>query len=900
MNSPPELLGPPSFAFEAVASRAITQLTQAEPLPRLVAVSAAPGYGKSVLLGTLYRALARRGMRCLWLALDERDAGLSALLFRLREALAAAGVPLSREMAGPKTVFHDRTAPVDAMVRLVTRLPGQTALFVDNLGFCVDEALQPFLDRLVFEPESGLHLVLSSTAEIPVDLARAKLELGAIDIRARHLSLDRDGIATLLGRAGIRDVPERELDQILARTEGWPAAVRLLQVLLSSEGGAAGGDASSVVNAALNVFGGEQRDVTRVLTQRVLRGFPPEVVQFMVELSLVREFSVELAMHISRRVQAQEWLEMLVSRCVLTFPLDSRRRWFRFHTLMREFLLAEADARIDLSHRRELLERAARWHAERSDHASAIDLALDAGAIELAHDLLDRVASMVVGDQGQMSTFVRWVDRLTAAGGRPSYQTHAWFFWALSDSLQYERARLALDEFDARAAADPSFALERSLPGRLMFLRMLMNVFTDRLEMAHQQATEWLGRGEQADALTMATVISIAAIAEIEHGDLSKALTRMQQARSVIDRSQSAYGDAWVGILTASIEIGRARPNSASAVLTETRERVVRAIGEDAGVVVTLDFAHARALVDLGRLSEAKALISRSLQRSSRHGILTSLEQGLIACVSLGGGPESDESESASLYRIANSYPSRGVCLLAASRARRFLALGRLDAAREELERARAAFAAHPPGETGIADRGEWLLARLEFGVAEGACESILDQIEGLLKTAISQGRERDRVEMLLVATDAQERLGRQRSALRHFALAVALATPGRLVQPFFARQSLLARLSAVADAKTLGLIQPNERDFLDRLFAETPRGGELGHDAGSDDQLTARQLQLLSLIDEGMSNEQVADRMSLSVTTVKWHLHNAYTKLGVRNRSAALARARALKLIAR
>jgi LuxR family transcriptional regulator, maltose regulon positive regulatory protein len=61
----------------------------------------------------------------------------------------------------------------------------------------------------------------------------------------------------------------------------------------------------------------------------------------------------------------------------------------------------------------------------------------------------------------------------------------------------------------------------------------------------------------------------------------------------------------------------------------------------------------------------------------------------------------------------------------------------------------------------------------------------------------------------------------------------------------------------------------------------------------------TSRELQLLALLEEGLGNEQVADRLSLSVPTVKWHLHNLYVKLGVRSRSAALARARTLQLIA-
>ena len=65
-------------------------------------------------------------------------------------------------------------------------------------------------------------------------------------------------------------------------------------------------------------------------------------------------------------------------------------------------------------------------------------------------------------------------------------------------------------------------------------------------------------------------------------------------------------------------------------------------------------------------------------------------------------------------------------------------------------------------------------------------------------------------------------------------------------------------------------------------------------------DEPTLREIQLLELLDHGLTNDQVADQVSLSVSTVKWHLHNLYVKLGVRSRSAALARSRAMKLIGR
>src|SRR5882672_9531069 len=228
-------LGPPSFAFEAVATRALAQLLQAEPLPRLVSVSAPSGYGKTVLLSSLWRELIGRGRRCPWLTLDDRDTTLSSLLARLRVVLTHVGVTLPDSPARSRVVFLNPGASIDRMVRLLTQLPGPTTLFIDNLGFCSDPAMERFLERLIFGTEGSLSLVLSSTREIPIDASRAKLELGAVEFQARHISFDRDSTGALLERAGLTAFSSGDLDRIVAQTEGWLAAVRLVQVLLVAE-----------------------------------------------------------------------------------------------------------------------------------------------------------------------------------------------------------------------------------------------------------------------------------------------------------------------------------------------------------------------------------------------------------------------------------------------------------------------------------------------------------------------------------------------------------------------------------------------------------------------------------------------------------------------------------------
>jgi LuxR family maltose regulon positive regulatory protein len=137
--------------------------------------------------------------------------------------------------------------------------------------------------------------------------------------------------------------------------------------------------------------------------------------------------------------------------------------------------------------------------------------------------------------------------------------------------------------------------------------------------------------------------------------------------------------------------------------------------------------------------------------------------------------------------------------------------------------------------------------------------------------------------------------------------MAIVLATPGKLIQPFKARQGLVGNILSDTSAKDFGLTRASEWSFLERLRPHDPAPqpqAALG-DMRAEEPApattgvpTLREIQLLVLLDQGLNNEQVADRLSLSVPTVKWHLHNVYVKLGVRSRSAALARARALNLI--
>jgi ATP/maltotriose-dependent transcriptional regulator MalT len=66
----------------------------------------------------------------------------------------------------------------------------------------------------------------------------------------------------------------------------------------------------------------------------------------------------------------------------------------------------------------------------------------------------------------------------------------------------------------------------------------------------------------------------------------------------------------------------------------------------------------------------------------------------------------------------------------------------------------------------------------------------------------------------------------------------------------------------------------------------------------GMGEELTKRELSILKRLESDLSNKEIAEAIFVTEGTLKWHLHNVYGKLNVKNRSGAMTRARALGIL--
>ncbi|MGC3840796.1 LuxR C-terminal-related transcriptional regulator [Pseudomonas aeruginosa] len=91
---------------------------------------------------------------------------------------------------------------------------------------------------------------------------------------------------------------------------------------------------------------------------------------------------------------------------------------------------------------------------------------------------------------------------------------------------------------------------------------------------------------------------------------------------------------------------------------------------------------------------------------------------------------------------------------------------------------------------------------------------------------------------------------------------------------------------------------QPALQTFIRGLLGIWPGQGVRKPQDALEEGLTEREREVVCLAAQGLSNEEIGQRLSLALGTVKWHLHNIYEKLKVRNRTQAIRRARELSLL--
>ncbi|NUT51083.1 MAG: LuxR family transcriptional regulator, partial [Saccharothrix sp.] len=407
-------------------------------------VCGAAGAGKTVLLAEW---AARRAGRTAWLSVDEDDSDdgrfWSALLDSLSDVVPEHN-PV-RLLPVPLTPSADPEFLAD-LVNALDDLSEPVNLVLDDLHEVIDAAPIQGLAALLRHRPDNLRLVLSSRRYPPLPLAKVRLAGELLEVPAEALSFSLAEARALLDASGVH-LDRAQLEELVDRTEGWVAVLRLAATALAG---------APDPQRVLADFGDRDRAVAAYLVEEVLSRLDAADQRFLRSISVCDPVSADLANHLTGGGDGGERLAAFLDGGVVVEDGAGPRPWYHVHTLLREHLHA-ALQREEPERAAQLHGLASDWHAEHDAPAHALTHITHTGDVDRIGTLVRRygVALALTGRHEPLARAFALLDDAGAPGNCESALVAAWLHAHRGDVEAADRALwLAESTWPADAAAD--------------------------------------------------------------------------------------------------------------------------------------------------------------------------------------------------------------------------------------------------------------------------------------------------------------------------------------------------------------------------------------------------------------------------------------------------------------
>jgi LuxR family maltose regulon positive regulatory protein len=850
---------------------------------RLTLVSAPAGFGKTTLVTQWLRDSEHPGA---WLSLDEGDNDPSRLFTYLLAALqrvdptigqAALIMQQSPQPSPP-------AALLTSLINDVASTPQPFMLVLDDYHLLQSLPIHQQVSFLLEHLPAEMHLVIVTREDPPLPLARLRARAQITEIRQADLKLTEEEAGSFLRQVMLLDLAPKDVAALQQRTEGWIAGLQLAALSMQR---------SEDIQQFVADFSGSHRYILDYLVEEVFRRQSPAVQDFLLKTSILDRLTSALCNAVTGRDDAEQVLLGLDQANLFIVRLDESRQWYRYHRLFRDLLRIQGEA----TERAPLHRRAARWYAQHGFLGEAMHHALAAEAWDEAERLVEPAAARAL-NAGRFATVRRWLDAMPEQRLRASSGLATLRGWTLLPLGQVDAAAtwaaLAYDLLPADASA-----LDRALVTCLQINVAHVRLDIPRvIELAHR-ALELL---EAADPYGLrGTALANLGSAQTIMGDLPAAaqtyreMARLGQEAGHLISLVSAWSSlAW--LLYRQME-----PSEAAAFCRQALERAVGPRGTPLPLAGQAHVVLGLIAYDRNELAPAREHLAQGLALSSQLGPSTGTMQAAFGLAWIQEGAGEREAALATVRGARQLASQFNVPLLdayvAACEADFSLRLGKVGAAARWAETAGLSPADLPSFER---EGAYFTFARLLLAQDRPAeAHTLLANLE---QFAHARGLRRSLLTVRLLRTQAERALGQGAEALAALEDALHLAAPAGCLRPFLdagpAVLDLLPRVRHAAPAfadRVLDALSGRERMAAGEGQISPPA---VPPSSALVEPLSQRELEVLGLVAQGLTNREIAERLFITVGTVKTHVHNILGKLGVQRRTEAVARARDLGLV--
>ncbi|MCB0165669.1 MAG: hypothetical protein KDI79_15670 [Anaerolineae bacterium] len=891
----------PQIHTDLVERTSLMELLDSQHNRLFLLVSAPAGFGKTTLVSQwLDRGSGTAACPAAWLSLDDNDNNLIVFLnyfIAAIQTLFPKGCSTSQNLlAAPHTPSPDYLT--STLINEITDLSKEFLLILDDYHLLTNRDIHDFVSMLLQHAPPSLHLVIISRQDLPFSVSRLRATQRMTEVRLANLRFTHAEIQTYLKLSLGVEVSPETVSVLVKRTEGWAVGLRLACLALRAQDDRAD---------FIETFHGTHRYIMEYLIDEVLSHQPQRIQTFLLSTAILDRFCAPLCDALLETIPRSDDHEQPASREILAqlardnlfiVSLDHHGEWFRYHHLFKELL----------------------WHKLKAETSPAQQAALQtaAGAWLDQNDFAEEALRhyFAVNDTAAAARLV----------ARQRYALLNQTQWPLLEQRLHQFSPDILDQYPNLLMLKTWLLYHRSkypeLPAALQQLETALDQST-----LTSEEINYL-QGEISTLHSLLYILAVDPKSAVAHARRAVEQTRRELwIVRILARLCLALGLQMMGDTNQAY----------AAIYGGFEEEEIQSNHFKASLVVTVCFVHWM-VTDLQEMAQAaKQSIKLSQEAGSPYILnwghfylglayyqqndLTAAERHFAAVV----------QQPYLAYGDCYSYSACGLALTHQVR-------GQPNEARMVLESATAffletgntilmaliqAFQAEISLQQGqVVAASQWAayldpippftmiygffwphLTLVKIWLAQdtpAARQQAADLLEKAKEFVETTHNTRFLIEALALQALLNETQGQSRTAVELLDQALALAQPGGFIRLFVDLGPPLARLLARINSQHSGR-QKYIRRLLDAFEQEQPQLTLPASDNNAYpliEPLTHREMDVLELLAQRLSNQEIADHLYISSVTVKRHASNIFGKLGVRNRRQAVIRAHELGLL--
>ena len=886
--------------------RLIEQLNKGLPSgQRLTLISAPAGFGKTTLVSEW---IVNCGRPAAWLSLDERDNDPTRFLTYLITALQTIVPNMGAEAL--RMLQSAQPPPTESVLTILlneiaaspdnpsTGSGQRFILVLDDYHVIEDKAVGSALTFLLDHLPPQMHLVITTREDPNLPLARLRARDQLTGLRATDLRFTDSEAAEFLNQVMSLSLSVEDIAALEARTEGWIAGLQLAAISMQG---------LDDPNSFIKSFTGSHRFVLDYLVEEVLQQQSESIQNFLLSTSILDRMCGPLcdAVQLDTSTSGQETLEYIEHTNLFIVPLDNERRWYRYHHLFGSLLRQRLGQSQPPEEIAQYHIRASEWYEKNSEQAQAFHHAIAAGDFSRAAGIAEKFWQGM-NQNFQSVEWLGWVKQLPEEliRLRPVLCTQiAWVYMDISEvnaSESYLRdAERCLDNpsDEMVVVVEEQF---RALPARIAIARTYNAQSLSDFSAAVKYAELAIKLAPEEDHFLRAQTSAILGGTYWANGDLDAACMSMSDW---IDSAQKA-GNFIFAIASGS---GKADIQTAQGHLREamrTYQQSLQLASEHEAESQRIIAHHHLGLALIYHEMREDESAAQHFQKSMELGQQSVLQdwsyRKYLAQARLKES-EGDLDSALDLLDDAQRFYVRSLIPytrpIDALKARIHLKQGQLPNTQEWVRK----HGFSVDDELSYIREFEHivlarvLLAEYQVNRKERSIQDALSLLKRLLKAAEDQKRMGSILEILIVTALAHHTHGSTSQAFASLERTLTLAQPEGFFR-IFVNESEPMQAMLFAFRSTLKKQTPIS-EYVDNLLSFFERPAEKPQ-PNLIDPLSERELEVLRLVADGLSNDEISQKLFVAVSTVKGHNLRIFGKLQAKSRTEAVARARELGLL--